>query len=275
MPYWVGTSGYSYPDWVGSFYPSHTRPTEMLPYYSRHFPLVEINYTFYRPPTPTQLTRLAARVPSGFQFLIKLPKALSHDRQRAEIVGFRKAVEALQERGQLLGLLCQLPQSAHCNGAARSWLEELNHQLPGLGLAVEFRHRSWARPEVPRWLADHAIDLVAVDVPGLPALYPRGLVASGPNVYVRFHSRNAELWYASDGARYDYDYTDAELTEWVDATVSGAPGAETPGPGRTLFLFNNCQGSQAARNAQRMMALLRARGADLVAPPPGQRGLFD
>src|SRR5947209_2801729 len=82
----------------------------------------------------------------------------------------------------------------------------LAREFEGFAPAVEFRHHSWHRPEVPEWLRTHGLDLVSVDVPDLPALYPRGLVHSGPHVYVRFHSRNAAIWYASDKRRYDYDY---------------------------------------------------------------------
>lgn len=78
MKVWIGTSGYSYPDWVGSFYPPGTRPNRMLAHYAQHFPLVELNFTFYRPPTPEMLAKLADRAPAGFQFLVKLPQSISH-----------------------------------------------------------------------------------------------------------------------------------------------------------------------------------------------------
>src|SRR5262249_60700547 len=97
--------------------------------------------------------------------------------------GFRRAVEELHGRGQLLGLLCQLPQSAHNKAPVRRWLETLADELSGLGLAVEFRHRSWAVPEVPPWLGERHVDLVSVDVPELPGLYPPGLVRSGPPLH--------------------------------------------------------------------------------------------
>ena len=63
MQVWIGTSGYSYPDWVGAFYPRGTRPQRMLAYYCRHFPLVELNFTFYHSPRPGQLARFAEQTP--------------------------------------------------------------------------------------------------------------------------------------------------------------------------------------------------------------------
>src|SRR5258708_40218482 len=112
MHIWVGTSGYSYPDWVGPFYPAGTRSGRMLAHYCRHFPVVELNFTFYRPPTALMLVRIALQTPDGFQFLVKLPRLLSHERQLAALAPFPAAIMSLHEHGRLLGLLCHLPQSA-------------------------------------------------------------------------------------------------------------------------------------------------------------------
>jgi uncharacterized protein YecE (DUF72 family) len=214
---WIGTSGYSYSDWTGPFYPTGTRSANMLPYYSRHFPLVELNFTYYRPPSARQLARLAEQTPPSFQFLVKLPRTLTHEREAGDVLPFRRAVEELHRRRQLLGLLGQLPQACHEGPEAREWIARLGNGLGDLGLAIEFRHRSWARPDVPGWLAERGLDLVSVDVPDLSGLYPRGLVRSGKRLYIRFHSRNAANWYRSGEERYDYDYSDAELEEWVAA----------------------------------------------------------
>src|SRR5437763_1230959 len=230
---WLGTSGYSYPDWVGPFYPPRTRSNQMLPLYARSFPLVELNFTFYRVPAASTLARQAEQTPEGFQFIVKLPRLLSHDRDPDVLEPFRDAVLELRRRGRLLGLLCQLPQSAHLDDTNRRWIERLGRALEGLGLAVEFRHRSWARPEVPPWLREHDITLVSVDVPDLPGLYPRGLVCSGPRAYVRFHSRNPS-WYHSSRGRYDYRYTEKELAEWAEAVAQHAGRLDD-----VLFLFNN------------------------------------
>ncbi len=276
MNVWIGTSGYSFPDWVGRFYPSGHSPGQMLPFYGRHFPLVELNFTFYRPPTREMLERLADRAPPAFQFLVKLPRTLSHEESPRDLPGFRKAVERLHERNRLLGLLCQLPQASHNERRVRRWLETLGSELGHLRLAVEFRHRSWARPDVAPWLAERGLDLVAVDVPDLPGLFPRGWAQSGRRAYVRLHSRNAAGWYAGDQERYDYGYDDAALGEWVSAAAARSRDTD-----EALFLFNNCHRGQAAVNARRMRELLeqQAPGANVIAPfaadAPVQRSLFE
>ncbi|HLJ93492.1 MAG TPA: DUF72 domain-containing protein [Gemmataceae bacterium] len=278
MQIWIGTSGYSYPDWVGGFYPPDIRSGKMLAYYCQHFPLVELNFTFYRLPTAAMLTRLAEQTPAGFQFLVKLPRTLSHEANGRDIAGFRHAVHSLQGQGRLLGLLCQLPQACHDLPRHRGWLETLAQEFADYHLAVEFRHSSWFRAEVTAWLTEHHLDLVSVDVPKLPGLFPRGLIQSSPVVYVRFHSRNAENWYRSDKDRYDFDYDDQALGEWIEALRRNDHPSN-----RVLLLFNNCQRSQAAANAQRMRELLSRMGAGMeivapfAAPASGsqQRLLFD
>jgi uncharacterized protein YecE (DUF72 family) len=277
MYVWIGTSGYSYPSWVGEFYPERTRPEKMLAHYCRYFPLVELNFTFYRPPTRAMLVRLAQKTPAGFQFIVKLPQSISHEESALELPGFRHAVEGLARRGQLLGLLCQLPQSTHCTRRTCDWIGTLAKELAHLHLAVEFRHRSWNRPGLPAWLAEKEIDLVAVDVPDLPGLYPRGWVQSTSTAYIRLHSRNANRWYRSGEERYDYDYSDEELGEWI---AELRRHHQEGGTERAFVLLNNCSNGRAATNARRMQALLGSlapeieQAAPFLSQPPVQRTLF-
>jgi uncharacterized protein YecE (DUF72 family) len=126
-------------------------------------------------------------------------------------------------------------------------------------------------------MAERNLDLVAVDVPDLPGLFPRGWVQSGPRADVRLHSRNAGNWYRSDKERYDYHYGDDALGAWVEAAQARAGLGDTE---RALFLFNNSHRGQAAVNACRMRALLERQAPDLhvispfVTSPPAQRSLF-
>jgi uncharacterized protein YecE (DUF72 family) len=248
----------------------------MLRCYSREFPLVELNFTFYRPPTAEMLSRLADQVASGFQFWVKLPRSLSHDEKTDDLDSFREAVAALRRRGQLLGVLCQLPQATHRKQKHISWLDRLAYELGAFGLAVEFRHHSWFDPEVPRWLAERRIDLVSVDAPDLPGLYPSGPVHSRSTLYVRFHSRNGRTWYQSDKQRYDYSFSDAELTPWIDYLK-----VESPTINKAYLLFNNCHRANAPLNARRMRELLSRAAPPFVlasvvsAPEPTQGLMFE
>ncbi|HEY1380176.1 MAG TPA: DUF72 domain-containing protein [Gemmataceae bacterium] len=276
MNVWIGTAGYSYPHWVGRFYPPRTPARRLLTHYARHFPLVELNFTFYRTPTAESLVRLADRTPAGFQFAVKLPKSLTHDRRPEELGQFREAVAALHAQGRLAGTVAQFPQAAHNTPAARRWLVYLGRELAGLRLAVEFRHVSWSDMRVPAWREGHGVGLIAVDVPELPLLYPCGLVCSGRRIHVRFHSRNPAAWYGSDVERHDYDYSDAECREWAAALRNGAGAAD-----EAVLVFCNCVGTQGLDSARRMAAAVAECGPELAvvepfaAAVPQQRSLFE
>lgn len=252
MNVWIGTSGFSYLDWIGPFYPEGIRPNRMLGHYVRHFPIVELNFTYYKTPTPGMLLRLCRHVPEGFQFLIKIPGSLSHEENPEDLELFQDAIQAVNERAALAGLLCQLPQATHDKPGHRRWIESLAGELGQFKLAVEFRHRSWAKPEVNAWLADLGLDLVSVDAPDIPALYPRGLVQSSDRIYVRLHSRSSANWYSDDKSRYDYYYPDSEMAEWVRLLARADRTAST-----AYVLFNNCMRSQAVENAKKMARIMK------------------
>ena len=111
MAIWVGTSGYNYPEWKGSFYPEKLPAAKMLPYYADRFPTVEINYTFYRAPTEKILDGWSKATPDPYRLTLKAPKRITHD---ARLRGCGDAVRQFMEVAATLGpklgaLLFQLP----------------------------------------------------------------------------------------------------------------------------------------------------------------------
>jgi uncharacterized protein YecE (DUF72 family) len=139
----VGTSGYNYPEWKGSFYPSDLPTTKMLPFYASRFSTVEINYTFYRTPTPRLVENWASQVPADFRFTLKAPKRITHDRRLRDVEApVRAFCEAAAELGPRLGaLLFQLPPNFKKDLAL---LDDFLAVLPPrVRAAFEFRHDSW------------------------------------------------------------------------------------------------------------------------------------
>jgi uncharacterized protein YecE (DUF72 family) len=263
----LGTAGYAYPAWVGGFYPPGTTQHDMLPFYARHFPAVEVNASFYRPPTPEQVAKMARRTPPGFGFTLKVPRSASHDRRADELPAFRLAADHLSAAGKLLGLLVQVPEAFRNTAENRTWLTTVGGQLRPHRVAVEFRHRSWNAPNLSDWLEHVGLDVVSVGVPDVPTLFPRGLRAANRRVYARLHSQNADNWYADGKLRYSYDYPEAALREWADGLK------ELAGAGRAdecLFFFNNCVGTQAVENARRLAAVLREAASVTVIDPPAE-----
>lgn len=177
MHVWIGTGGFGYSDWVGGFYPRGLPVARMLTYYAHRFPVVELNFSFFGSPTADRFARQAAQTPAGFRFTAKVPRSVSHEQTERELVAFHDALAGLGQR--LGGLVLQFPQTFHHDRNHRRWVEFVVGELSPYHVGVEFRHWTWARPDVPQWLDDLGAFLIAVDVPDLPALYPRGLVRSG------------------------------------------------------------------------------------------------
>ena len=144
----VGTSGYNYPEWRGSFYPEKFSTDKMLAYYAERFPTVEINYTFYRMPNEKLLAGWAAGTPDDFAFTLKAPRRITHDAklQRCEDVLLTFCRTARTLGPKLATLLFQLPPSFKKDAAVLRAFAELIPE--GTRAAFEFRHASWLDPEV-------------------------------------------------------------------------------------------------------------------------------
>jgi len=145
---WVGTSGYNYPEWRGSFYPQKFATTKMLAFYAERLSTVEINYTFYRSPTPAILAGWSVQTPAPFKFTLKAPKRITHDaRLRDCAEPLRRFIDTAATLGPKLGmLLFQLPPFFRKDVAVLdAFLDELPRDT---GAAFEFRHLSWFDDEV-------------------------------------------------------------------------------------------------------------------------------
>ncbi|HYD49367.1 MAG TPA: DUF72 domain-containing protein [Terriglobales bacterium] len=145
---WIGTSGYSYAEWKGSFYPAELPDQQMLAFYGERFNSVEANYTFYRTPTVRILQGWAKETPESFRFSLKAPRRITHEmrlRDAADAVAnFCDTAKAL--KGKLGALLFQLPPFLKKDVPR---LEDFLHQMPpGFRPAFEFRNQSWFSDDV-------------------------------------------------------------------------------------------------------------------------------
>jgi uncharacterized protein YecE (DUF72 family) len=159
----VGTSGYNYPEWRGSFYPEKFSTAKMLAFYAERFPTVEINYTFYRMPTEKLLKGWSDGTPGSFTFTLKAPRRITHDSklQRCEdtLQAFCRTARTLGPR--LAVLLFQLPPNFKKDiDVLRAFLELLPE---GTRAAFEFRHASWFEPDVFDALRQRNVALCVAD----------------------------------------------------------------------------------------------------------------
>ena len=163
MELWVGTSGYSYKEWKGTFYPPNLRDDQMLRTYAERLPAVEINNTFYRLPKAEVLESWAQQVPAGFRFVLKASRRITHIKRLREAGD--ETTYLYQAAGSLAAhmgvVLFQLPPNFQKDlNRLRAFLD----QLPtGRGAAFEFRHPSWVEDDVFDSLREHHCALCQSD----------------------------------------------------------------------------------------------------------------
>ena len=263
----IGTSGYSYTEWVAAgVYPQGTRSVDMLPLYARRFSATELNYTWYQMPRAPAIDRMCQKVPDNFGFAAKLTRTLTHEvraeQWRGEATRYRDGVAPMVQRGRLLAVLIQFPPAFDRSRNNRIYLSALLDALAGLPLAVEFRNASWVVDRVFHELENRRVTLVAVDEPCLPGLFPPLDVVTNPDFfYIRFHGRNTRGWRSGNMQKqFDYDYTDDELTEWVDLRITKMAAQAKSG----VIFFNNHVRGQAVGNAERLVELLNQSASQPV-----------
>jgi uncharacterized protein YecE (DUF72 family) len=252
----IGTSGYSFKDWVGPFYPAGTRPEQQLEYYAQHFDCLELNVTYYRIPDPKLLSGIERRTPPGFEFLVKLHGDVTHARSGDPDIdrAFHDSVQPLLEADKMKGFLAQFPYSFHNTQENRAYLAGLRQRFPSAPVFVEFRHATWLAAPVRPFLRGIDLGWVSVDEPQLPNMLPPDAHATNEMGYVRLHGRNAVNWYATGreaSARYDYLYNEDELRQWAEKIRRLVEKTR-----QVYVFFNNCHAGQAPANAQAMKDLL-------------------
>jgi uncharacterized protein YecE (DUF72 family) len=252
---YIGTSGYSYDDWVGPVYPPDLPKREWLAFYAREFQTCEINFTYYRLPDPRTLAAMAAKVPEGFVFTVKASQELTHGREDPEesFRAFVSGIAPLLEEGKLGCVLAQFPYSFYHTPENRDYLRRFRERMEGVPTVIEFRNRAWLQTEVFDLLRELELGFCCVDEPHLKGLLPPLAVATSQIAYVRFHGRNASKWWQHENAweRYDYTYSMEELQEWEPKIRSLDAQAE-----KTFVFANNHWQGQAVGTARQLRLLL-------------------
>jgi uncharacterized protein YecE (DUF72 family) len=234
MAHWIGTSGYNYPEWRGSFYPEKFPAARMLQYYAERFNTVEINYTFYRMPTEKQVAGWAETTPGSFVFTLKAPRRITHDSRLRDcedtVAAFCAVARTL---GPRLGvILFQLPPNFPRNIPV---LEQFLACLPGgTRAAFEFRHVSWHDDEVYAALKRRNLALCIADSEKMST----PLVATADYGYFRLR---------------DEGYQSADIERWAEK-IRGLSG-----PWQDVFVYfkHEEQGIGPAFAAQLREALSR------------------
>jgi uncharacterized protein YecE (DUF72 family) len=236
-PILIGTSGWTYRDWRGRFYPQKLPQREWLAYYAERFPTVELNVTTYRLPKEHDLARWAA-VPRRFVYTVKLSRLITHRKRpgepRAFVDNYMARIAPLEPH--IANVLAQFPPFfARDLDALRGFLDTLP---PHHRYVVEFRHPSWYDDAVHALLRERGISLCLHDLRG--SIAP--LVVTGPVLYVRLHG---------PVRAYAGSYSRKRLERWATTIRELAPRVEA-----TFVYFNNDQNAYAPRNALALRGLL-------------------
>lgn len=251
----AGTSGYSYSDWKGSFYPEDIKEENMLEFYSNHFNFTEINSTYYKMPNYFMLKNLSKKVPEGFMFTVKSHGSFTHERNasREDAKKFIEALKPVCEEKKLGCVLFQFPYSFHNTPQNMDYLRRIRDIFFGMELVFEFRNFGWARQEVIELLKNNNIGWVSVDEPDIKGLVRPVVAVTSDIGYIRFHGRNRDKWYNHSKAyeRYDYLYSEGEIKEWIPRIRYIEKGSKI-----TFVSFNNHFRAQGAKNASMLKRLL-------------------
>lgn len=198
MKIFVGTSGYSYKEWKGKFYPDRISPKEMLHFYAERLPAVEINNTFYRMPKEDVLLTWAAQVPGSFVFALKAPQVITHLKRlkkvEQELDYFFRTLSVLDQK--LGPVLFQFPKSFK---ADRPTLENFLGLIPAaISCAFEFRHPSWLKADILDLLRGKGCSLCHADT---DESVMNEIISTAPWGYLRLRRS---------------DYTAADLAGWQE-----------------------------------------------------------
>ncbi len=251
----IGTSGFSYNDWIGPVYPQGTKKRDMLALYSELFSTVELNFTYYGYPSIKAILSIVEKSEGKLVFSVKAHQDITHKRENITEAAekFIKGIDPLKKAETLGAVLLQFPWSFKNNKNNRRYLAQLPKLLPDLPLVAEFRNSDWIQPPLFDFLRYHNLGFCCVDQPQLKDLLPPMQKTTSSIGYVRFHGRNAAKWWTHDKAyeRYDYLYNQEELSPWVDSIKQMDRNTD-----RTFVFMNNHYRGQAVENARMLIQLI-------------------
>ena len=256
----IGPAGWSYKDWEGVVYPQKPgKNFDPLEYLARFFNTIEINSSFYRPPTTTTTESWARRVAQNksFTFTAKLHRVFTHERGKStkeDVKAFREGMKPLVKAGKLGALLLQFPWSFKNTDEDRVYLTKLLQTFRDYPLVLEVRHSSWNNEHIYEWLEERGVGICNIDQPVFSRSIRPGAVTTSPVGYIRMHGRNYQDWFrdkAGRDERYNYLYTLDELDPWLTRIKQVAKHTR-----ETYVITNNHFRGQAVVNALEIKAAL-------------------
>ncbi len=266
--YFIGTAGWSYKDWEGIVYPEQKPPGfHALIFLSRFINIIEINSTFYRPPSIQISLSWIKKVKDNphFLFSVKLHQIFTHQRKdfsQKEVDDFKLGIEPLRVKNRLASILIQFPWSFINTPQNKDYLIHLFRLFADFPLALEVRHSSWEETSFFSLLSEYRVTFVNIDQPIFHrSIRPSARVTTPEFSYVRFHGRNYQNWFREEAGRderYDYLYTKSELEEWVERIRKLGDKSN-----KVFVITNNHYRGQALANALQLRNLITGEKVDI------------
>ena len=266
----IGTAGWSYKDWVPSFYPKQQSSNfDWLEFYSEYFNFVEVNssyYTYLNPKVVEAWLRKVEEV-DDFTFSIKLHQDFTHRQafDKNKVLSIQQNLDLLAKEERLSGLLIQFPYSFQFNEANVNYLQRVIELFEGYKMFVEVRHKSWAGKRAK------TITFCTVDQPSIGESIEFNPIAGNDATYIRFHGRNEKAWknslsnygkkqtYQEQNARYEYLYSQSELL-LINRKIK-----EVYDKVKDIYIvMNNHPKGDAVANAFELLHLLKVRETIVV-----------
>ena len=267
----IGTAGWSYKDWVNSFYPKNqSKSFDWLEFYSKYFNMVEVNASYYTYISPKTVDGWIKKVEEkdDFVFSVKLHQDFTHKHQfkNEQIEAVKINLDKLQRSNRLAGLLIQFPYSFALNKENANYLKEIVDIFSEYEKFIEVRHKSWFIDRFINFASKNKSSLCTIDQPVIGEAIKFKPIKAGDNLYIRLHGRNEKAWkqslsnfgkeqnYEQQSERYNYFYSPGELIEIEQAIKEVLDNIK-----KVYLILNNHPQGNAVANALELMHLLGER----------------
>ena len=268
---YIGTAGWSYKDWIDSFYSkAQSKTFDWLEFYSQYFNTVEVNASYYTYIAPGIVDGWINKVEEkeDFLFTIKLHQDFTHKKifNPAQIQAVKDTLYKLDNVNRLGGLLIQFPYSFALTKENANHLKQLIDIFEEYEKFIEVRHKSWMIERFFNYVSKNRSSICTIDQPNIGEIVEFKPVNAGENLYIRFHGRNEDAWkksinnfgkdqtYDQQSGRYDYLYSPGELLEF-DRTIREVKDTVN----NIFIILNNHPHGNAVANAFEMLHMLNER----------------
>ncbi len=268
---YIGTAGWSYKDWVPSFYPKNQSGSfDWLKFYSHYFNCVEVNSTYYAYISPKVVEGWITKVSDSDNFIfdVKLHQDFTHKRKFDDqnIKAIRYNLDLLAKEERLGGLLIQFPYSFSFNDPAVKYIQKLKDTFPNYNCFVEVRHSSWRNKKAFEFFKEANLTFCTIDQPQIGEALPFEPIITNDKGYIRFHGKNEDAWkrsinsygkkqtYEERSERYKYLYSPGELVEIEQKIKSVQEKVK-----EVHVIMNNHPQGDAVANAFELVHLLEGK----------------